>query len=162
MEKIFNPNPSKQGQEFVSLVKSKRIAILPFISIIISQTSPFSKVSRTVLDNKLNFQEHIKNILNKVDKTIGLLRKLQNFLPREPLLTILKSFVRPHLDYGDVIYDQHCNNSFHRKLESMQYNAALAMTGASRGSSREKRYQGLGLESLKQQRWFRELWYFLR
>ena len=138
MEKIFNPNPSKQGQEFVSLVKSKRIAILPFISIIISQTSPFSKVSRTVLDNKLNFQEHIKNILNKVDKTIGLLRKLQNILLCEPLLTIYKSFVRPHLDHGYVIYDQHYNNSFHQKLESMQYNAALAITGATRGSSREK------------------------
>ena len=50
-----------------------------------------------ILDNKLNFQEHLKNILNKVDKTIGLLQKLKNILPREPLLTIYKSFVRPHL-----------------------------------------------------------------
>ena len=46
-----------------------------------------------ILDNKLNFQEHLKNILNKVDKTIGLLQKLQNILPRESLLTIYKSFV---------------------------------------------------------------------
>ena len=75
--------------------------------------------------------------MNKVNKTIGLLRKLQNILPREPLLTIYKSLVRPHLDYGDVIYDQHYNNSFHQKLESTQYNAALAITCAIRGSSRE-------------------------
>ena len=75
------------------------------------------------------------------NETIGLLSKLQNILPREPLLTIYKSFVRPHLDYDDVIYDQHCNNSFHQKLESIQYNAALAITGAIRGSSREKLYQ---------------------
>ena len=100
--------------------------------------------------------------MNKVNKTIGLLRKLQNILPREPLLTIYKSFVRPHLDYGDVIYDQHYNNSFHQKLESIQYNAALAITGAIRGSSREKLYQELGLESLKQRRWFRKLCYFLK
>ena len=59
-----------------------------------------------ILDTKLNFQEHIKIILTKVNKTIGLLRKLQNILPRESLLTIFKSFVRPHLDYGDVVYDQ--------------------------------------------------------
>ena len=97
--------------------------------------------------------------MNKVNKTIGLLHKLQNILPHEPLLTIYKSLVRPHLDYGDVIYDQHYN-SFHQKIESMQYNAALAITGAIRGSSREKLYQELGLESLKQQGWFRKLCYF--
>ena len=100
--------------------------------------------------------------MNKVNKTIGLLRKLQNILLREPLLTIYKSFVRPHLDYGDIIYDRHYSNSFHQKLQSIQYNVTLAITGAVRGSSREKLYQELGLESLKQQRWFRKLCYFLR
>ena len=100
--------------------------------------------------------------MNKVNKNIGLLRKLQNILPREPLLTIYKSFVRPHLDYGDVIYDQHYNSSFHQKLESKQYNAALAITGAIRGSSREKLYQEVGLESLKQRRWFRKLCYLFK
>ena len=44
----------------------------------------------------------------------------------------------------------------------MQYNAALAITGAIRGSSREKLYQELGLESLKQRRWFRKLCYFFK
>ena len=45
--------------------------------------------------------------------------------------------------------DQMFNNSVHRKLESVQYNAALAITGAMRGSSREKNYQELGFESLQ-------------
>ena len=45
--------------------------------------------------------------------------------------------------YGDIIYDQAYNLSFHQKLESIQYNAALAVTGAIRGSSREKLYQKL-------------------
>ena len=35
------------------------------------------------------------------------------------------------------IYDQHYNHSFHQKLESIQYNAAPAITGAITGSSRE-------------------------
>ena len=98
-----------------------------------------------ILDTKLNFQKHIENILTKVNKTIGLLRKLQNILPQGSSLTTFKSFGRPHLDYGDVIYDQSYNNTFHQKMESVQYNAALAMTGAIRGSSREKPYQELGL-----------------
>ena len=59
-----------------------------------------------MLDTKLNFQEHIKTILTKVNKTIGLLRKLQSILPRGSLLAILKSSVKPQLHYDDVIYDQ--------------------------------------------------------
>ena len=37
--------------------------------------------------------------------------------------------LRTHLDYGDIIYDQAFNNSFHQNIESLQYNAALAITG---------------------------------
>ena len=42
------------------------------------------------------------------------------------LLTIYKSFIRPHLDCGDVIYDQPNNESLCQTLESVQYKAALA------------------------------------
>ena len=159
----FNPDPSKQVQEVIFSPKIQKTChpSIYFNNKSVKQV-PSQKHLGLILDNKLNFQEHLQNILNKVNKTIGLLRKLQNILPREPLLTIYKSFVRPHLDYGDVIYDQHYNNSFHQKLESIQYNAALAITGAIRGSSREKLYQELGLESLKQRRWFRKLCYFFK
>ena len=101
----------------------------------------------------VNFSEHLKKIFQKTNKTIGLLRKLQT-LP--PLITIYKSFIRPHLGYGDMIYDQTFNMSFQQKMETIQYNAALAITGALRGSSREKLYQELGLEPPQQRRWYRE------
>ena len=96
-------------------------------------------------------------ILNKINKITGLLRKLQNVLPRSALLTIYKSFIRPHLDYSDIIYDQAYNASFHQKLELLQYNAFLAITGAIRDTSREKLYEELGLESLQLCRWFKKL-----
>ena len=86
---------------------------------------------------------------NKTNKTIGLLRKLHNILPGSALLTIDKCAIKPHLDYSDIIYDQAYNLSFHQKLESIQYNAVLALTGAIRGSAREKLYQELGLEFLQ-------------
>ena len=95
-------------------------------------------------------------ILNKVNKTIGFLRKLHNILPRSALLTIYKSFIRRHLDYGDI-YDQAYNASFQQKLELLQYNACLAITGAIRSTSREKLYVELGLESLQLRHWFRKL-----
>ena len=51
-----------------------------------------------VLDNRLLFEDHLKMILNKVNKTVGLLRKLQSILPRTALIIIYKTFIRPHLD----------------------------------------------------------------
>ena len=96
-------------------------------------------------------------ILGKVNKTIELLCKLQNVLPRSALLTIYKSFITPHLDYGDIVYVQAYNSSFHQKIELLQYNACLAITGATKRTSREKLYDKLGLESLQLRRWFRKL-----
>ena len=51
---------------------------------------------------------------------------------------------------------------FHEKPETIQYNAALAATGAVRGFSPEKLYQQLGLESLQNSRWFRKLCLFYK
>ena len=82
------------------------------------------------LNGKLDFREHLQNMFKKINKTISLLRKLQNNLPRAPLVTIYKSFVRPHLGYGEILYDQAFRNSFHERLESIQYNPALAITDA--------------------------------
>ena len=157
----FNPDPSKQAQEVIFSPKIQKTchSSIYFNNKSVKQV-PSQKHVGLIFDSKLNFQEHFQNTLNKVNKAIGLLRKLQNILPGEPLLTIYKSFVRPHLDYGDVIYDQQYNDSFHQKLGSIQYNAALAITGAISGSSKEKLYQELGLESSKQRWWFRKLCYF--
>ena len=102
------------------------------------------------LNKKLNFSELFKTIFQLTNKTIGLFRILQTLLPRAPLITIYKSFIRPHLDYGDVIYDQTFNLSFQQKMETIQYNPALAIASAIRGSAREKLYQELGLETLQQ------------
>ena len=68
---------------------------------------------------------------------IGLIRNIQPIILRAVLFAISKSFLSPNLGYGDVIYDHAFNESFRNRLESVQYNAALAITGAIRGSSRE-------------------------
>ena len=69
-------------------------------------------------------------ITTKVNKAIGLLQKVQKNLLRLVLITMYKAFVRPHLDYGNMIYDEAYNETFHQKLESIQYNACLALSGA--------------------------------
>ena len=99
-------------------------------------------------------------MFRKISRTIGLLRKLHNLLQRA-LITIYKAFIRPHLNYGDILYDQ-AYMSFHQKLESVQYNACLAITGAIRGTLKEKLYQEKGSESLQLHRWYRKLGMFYK
>ena len=56
-----------------------------------------------------------------------------------------------------ILYDQPNNKSFSQKIETVQYNAALVITGAIKGTSQIKVYNELGLESLEFRRWFRKL-----
>ena len=150
----FNPGVSKQSQEVIFLVKATKNVPVKRCSI--------QKHLGIYLDEKLNFNHHVKEKIFKANKGIGVIKKLSNTLPRDALLTIYKSFVRPHLDYGDIIYDQPQNESFCNKLESIQYNAALAINGAIRGASKTKLCKELGLEFLKSRRWFRRLCTFYK
>ena len=61
------------------------------------------------------------------------------------------------MDRADVVYDQPSTDVFSKKLETAQYNAALAIMGAIKSTSREKLCQELGLEYLRQKRWMRLL-----
>ena len=64
------------------------------------------------LDEKLSYNTHIKEKLSKVYKAIGLLRNLSNKLPRQALVTNYTVFIRPHLDYGDIVYDKPNKETF--------------------------------------------------
>ena len=72
-------------------------------------------------------------------------------------MTIYKIFVRPILDYADIIYDKSLTESFKDKLEMVQYNAALVITGAFKGTSRDRICRDLGLEALAERRWSRKI-----
>ena len=115
------------------------------------------KHSGIILDETLWFEEHLKTVSVKTNKTLYLLRKLQYLLPRPDLITLHKSFIRPYLDHRDIIYEQPFNSSFHKKPDSVQYNASLVITGAIRGTSRETFYSKLGFKSLETRRWYRKL-----
>ena len=146
----FNPDPTKQAQEVIFSRKTKKLPHPPLVFNNTNVTqSIYQKHLGIILDSKLTFENHVNMVTTKINKTIGLLRKLKNLLPRTALIKIYKAFVRPHLDYGDILYDQAFNLSFQQKLESIQYRACLAITGAIQGTSREKIYQELGLESLQ-------------
>ena len=98
----------------------------------------------------------------KAKKNIGIIKYLNRFLPFKTLNQMYKALVRSHLDYCDIIY--HIPPIVHQpplgtslnylmeKVEKIQYQAALAITGAWQGSNRVKLYEELGWESLSERR----------
>ena len=81
-----------------------------------------------MFDKRLAFDRHVEEMIQGAIKDIGLITRLRRYLPKNSLLTIYRAYVRLHLDYGDVVYYYPGNASFMQKLESVQYNASLAIT----------------------------------
>ena len=81
----------------------------------------------------------------------------KSFLAEITKKNVHKAFVRPHLNYVHILHDKAYSNAVQEKIESVQYNACLALTGATRGNSKEKQYQELDLESPRQKWWYRKL-----
>ena len=102
------------------------------------EQSSSQKLLDIQLDEKLDFHAHIKKKISKANRGFSIIKKLQSKLPRNALLIIYKSFIRPH---GDIVDDQPTNNSICKKLKSVQYNAAVAITGAIKRTSQEKIYK---------------------
>ena len=92
-----------------------------------------------MLDLKKNILIPCKQKNFKKDtKGIGLLQKLKPILLWTSILNIYKLFIRPHLDCGDVVYDQPSNDTFSNELETLQYNSALAITGTIKAALRKQ------------------------
>ena len=106
-----------------------------------------------LLYSRLNFNELVESKSNKCYKIIGLNKKLSIHLPREALLRIYKSFVRPNLEYDNINFDKPNNEPFKSIQEPLQ--------GAIGGTSRERLYRELGLESLSDRCWFSKTYVFL-
>ena len=96
----FNPDVSKQAQEVIFSRKSRKLAHPPVIfnNVPVKRCS-IRKHLGIHLDEKLNFNHHVKEKITKANKGIGVIKKLSNTFPRDALLTIYKSFVRSHLYY---------------------------------------------------------------
>ena len=155
----FNPDPNKQAVEVTFSKKRSPVNHPPiFFNEVPVKNVQEQKHLGIILDSKLSFASHIKAVISKSRQGIGMLRLLSKYLPSHTLNKMYKLCVRPHLDYGDVTYHipQNVWEFSHsvvltnqmEKLESVQYSAALAVTGAWKGTSRDKLYDELGWESL--------------
>ena len=128
---LFNPGLSRQAQKKISRKSSRKCSRVDhpadtFIKSTIVRTACQKDVG-LYLDEKLNLSYYIKAKISNVCKDIGAIKKMYYNLPKNSLLTIYKSFIRPHLDYSDIPYDLPKNQSFINKMENVQYNATLVM-----------------------------------
>ena len=98
------------------------------------------------VDTDLNFNCHIQQGIAKANKLLGLIRRSMKYLNNESLKCLYTSLVRPHLEYGNVIWSptlqSHINN-----LEKTQ-RRATNMIPEIQNKSYEKRMESMRLPSL--------------
>ena len=98
-----------------------------------------------ILDKHLNFHKHIERKIKIFNKLTVAIKHLSVHFPLKSLLTIYQSFTSPHLDYGDIVYDNPINKSLINKLEKVQYQVCLTVAGVIQGTSNESFCKELGL-----------------
>ena len=113
------------------------------------------------LDSALNFSKHVKEAVLVALKGISLLNYLSKYVNRNVLNLYDKLHVRPHQDYGNVIYHNQ-RADLMQLIEQVQYKATLIVSGCWQGTSWERLYDELGWESLSDRRWARRMTTFYK
>ena len=169
----FNPDPTKQAVQIIFSRKKHQTAHpeIYFNNVEVKSVSE-QKHLGLILDSKLTFASHLNEKVKKARMGLGLIKSLSNFLSVKTLDQIYKTYVRPHLDFCDIIYHIPCvTNPFDSSislnylmntLERVQYQCALAVTGAWKGSSLNKIYDELGWESVTDRRYCRRMFQFYK
>lgn len=94
---------------------------------------------------------HIHTIHDKATKRLNILRMLKHKVNRKTLVNIYIAFIRPVLEYSDVVWDN-CSEKDAKLLEDIQVEAARIITGLRCNSSRTKLYDELGWDLLQTRR----------
>ena len=95
------------------------------------------------LDSGLSFSKHVEKVVLKAQKGVSLLKYLSKHVDSKVLDLSYKLHVRPHLDYGDIIYHNQ-RSDLMKLIELVQYKAVLIVSGCWQGTSRERLYEELG------------------
>ena len=99
------------------------------------------------LSNDCSWHKHIDNVKEKAWVRINVMRRLKFRLNRKSLETIYFSFIRPLLEYADVIWDN-CTYNEKLELDKIQSEAARIVSGATKLVSLHALYEEVGWESL--------------
>ena len=145
----FNPTKSE------SLLLSRKIN-KPYHPPIFMDNQVISEVNThkhlgLILSSDYTWHEHLAEIKSKAWNRINIMRKLKFLLDRKSLQTIYFSFIRPLLEYADVVWDN-CTQYEANELEKIQIEAARIVTGATRLVSLNLLYSETGWDTLASRR----------
>ena len=154
-------NPTKTESPLISR-KLNKLNHPPIImqNLQISEVE-FHKHLGIYLSNDCTWHHHIKYISEKAWCRINVMRKLKSKLDRKSLETIYTAFIRPLLEYGDVIWDN-CSQYEKQELEKIQLEAARIATRTTKLISITALYKEVGWESLEQRRQTHKLTLFFK
>lgn len=97
------------------------------------------------------WKEHITAVLNKAWRRLGILRTYKFLVSRKCLEKMYITFIRPLLEYGDVVWNN-CNTELKNQIESVQVEAARIVTGATKLCNIQSLLSDLGWETLASRR----------
>ena len=105
-----------------------------------------------VLSSNLSWRVHFLNIYEKASKKLNLLKGLKFKISTETLSKLYKPFIRPVMEYANVLWDG-CSESESDLIEFVRYQSAIAVTGAMKGiTSRARLLEELAWEDMKTRR----------
>ena len=111
----------------------------------------FHKHLGVTFSNNCTWHSHLEIIKSKSWKRINIMRKLKFELDRKSLQTIYFSFIRPLLEYADVVWNN-CTKYESDDLEKIQNEAARIVTGATKLVSINSLKSETGWETLESRR----------
>ena len=156
----FNPDKNKQAIQVLSSHRKSKPIRPPLI---FNGCEVECKHLGFFFDSRLSFLRHIKEIIMKARRGVGIIRFMSKYVSPDVLDQMYKLYVRPRLDYGDLTChkdDPEASLSLTKRLESFQYTTALAVTGARKGTDKSKLLDELGWEYLHDKRRYRRLTHF--
>ena len=117
-------NPSKTN--IIIIPPEQTNATIPHLHLISNGSAinivDSSKYLGVVIDNKLNFKQHIKMIEGKVARFVGILSKLKHFFPQNIMLQLYYALMHPFLSYGIIIWGT-IYPTYIKRLKSLQNRA---------------------------------------
>ena len=153
----FNPDVTKQAiQVIFSQKRDKPIHSPIYFNESEAVIKQEQKHLGMILDSSLNFQSHVREKTVSARRGIGVIRYMSRYVTHDILDQMYKLYIVYHK------YEPEPNLDFTTKLEATQYTAAIAVSGAWRGTNKYKLYEELGWESLYHRRWYRRLTHFFK
>ena len=145
----FNPNKSE------TVLLSRKLN-KPYHPPICMNNQPISEVNShkhlgLILSNDCTWHAHFELMKTKAWLRINVMRKLKFQLDRKSLKIIYFSFIRPLLEYGNVIWNN-CAQYEANELEQIQYEAARIVSGATKLVSINALLKETGWEPLSSRR----------